>query len=174
MFNSLPIVTQRLTLKPISVDYAEDIFREFDRQVTRFTYSEPNESLECAIEFIQNARVALLNGSAIQLVILNRETQEFLGGCGILALNKPNPEMGIWLKKSVHRRGYGKEAIEGLRQWAKQNLKYEYIIYAADRLNLPSQRIAESLGGKLVDNFTIAKASGQVLDLLEYRFFISE
>jgi RimJ/RimL family protein N-acetyltransferase len=171
MFNSLPIVTPRLTLKPISIDYANDVFQEFDREVTQFTCSEPNESIERAIEFIQNARIALVNRTELQLVILDRETQEFLGVCGILRLKMPHSEMGIWLKKSVHGHGYGKEAIGGLKQWAEENLNYEYIIYRADRLNLPSQKVAESLGGKISGCDTKTKTSGQILNLLEYRFY---
>jgi hypothetical protein len=43
--------------------------------------------------------------------------------------------------------------------------------YAADRLNLPSQKVAESVGGKIFSNFTRTKANGQILNLLEYRFY---
>jgi RimJ/RimL family protein N-acetyltransferase len=171
MLDNLPIVTDRAILQPISVDYAADVWREFDREITTFTYSEPNESIDRAIEFIHNARIALINGSELQLVILERQTKEFLGVCGIMGINTLHPEMGIWLKKSVHGRGYGKEAIAGLKQWAEQNLKYAYIIYAADRLNLPSQKVAESVGGKIFSNFTKTKANGQILNLLEYRFY---
>lgn len=170
MFDSLPIITDGLILQPISIDYAADIFREFDREITTFTYSEPNETLERAIEFIQNARLALIARSELHLVILDRETKEFFGMCGIMGLKTPHPEMGIWLKKSVHDRGYGREAIAGLKKWVEQNLNYEYLIYAADRLNLPSQKIAESLGGKIFSNFTKTKANGRVLNLLAYRW----
>jgi RimJ/RimL family protein N-acetyltransferase len=171
MFNFLPIVTPRLILKPISIDYVTDIFHEFDREVTRFTYSEPNQSIEQTIDFIQNARIALLHGSELQLTITHRESLEFLGMCGIMGAKTPHPEMGIWLKKTVHSRGYGKEAITGLKGWAEQNLKYEYLVYAADQLNLPSQKIAESLGGKVFSNFSKNKDSGEILNLLEYRFY---
>jgi [ribosomal protein S5]-alanine N-acetyltransferase len=167
--DSLPITTDRLILKPVSIEYAEDIYHYFDRDVTQFTYSEPNRDLEQAIDFIHAARMELLNRSGLSLAIIDRQSQEFLGICGILRTNTPTPEPGLWVKKTSHGRGYGKESMTGVVQWVWQNMKCDRLIYKADRRNLASQKIARSLGGELVGEEENINPHGKVLDLLVYQ-----
>jgi RimJ/RimL family protein N-acetyltransferase len=79
------------------------------------------------------------------------------------------PELGIWVKKAAHGHGYGREAITGLTGWAMQNLDFDYLVYPVDRRNLPSRRIPEALGGVIEAEYTMTNASGNLLEILEYR-----
>lgn len=74
-------------------------------------------------------------------------------------------------KKKAQGNGFGREAIHLLKNWADRNLQYEYLLYSADRRNNPSQKIAESLGGKVFREYQITNKSGNILDLLEYRIY---
>ncbi|MDZ4875470.1 MAG: hypothetical protein CLLPBCKN_004866 [Chroococcidiopsis cubana SAG 39.79] len=62
------------------------------------------------------------------------------------------PEFGIWLK-TAHGRKYGLEAIRGIKNWAEQNLDYEYFLYPVNRANIASRKIPETLGGKVVREY---------------------
>ncbi len=72
-------------------------------------------------------------------------------------------------KKKAQGNGFGKEAIHLLKNWADKNLQYEYLLYSADRRNNPSQKIAESLGGKVFREHQIINQSGNLLDLQDKR-----
>ncbi len=43
------------------------------------------------------------------MVILDRETGRFLGCAGLHELEAARPELGVWLKKSAHGNGFGRE-----------------------------------------------------------------
>ncbi|NJR74492.1 MAG: GNAT family N-acetyltransferase, partial [Scytonema sp. CRU_2_7] len=92
-----------------------------------------------------------------------------LGCAGIHELYSKNPVLGIWLKKSAHGQGYGLETIAALKNWADENLDYEYLIYDVDKANIPSRRIAEKLGGQIVREYHKTNLSARVLHILEYR-----
>ena len=44
--------------------------------------------------------------------------------------------MGVWLKKSVHGHGFGKEAMTAIKKWADDNLDYDYILYQSEQLQM--------------------------------------
>jgi [ribosomal protein S5]-alanine N-acetyltransferase len=166
--NSLPITTDRIVLKPVSMDDVYDVFKHFDRDITRFTYSDPNENIEQAIDFIYSARTALLNRTGLSLTMIDRQTQEFIGVCGLVRANTDLPEPGLWIKKKAHGKGYGKESMKAVVLWVWQNLTCDRLIYKADKLNVPSQKIATFIGGKLVGEEESINPKGKVLNLLVY------
>jgi [ribosomal protein S5]-alanine N-acetyltransferase len=167
--NSLPITTHRLVLQSPSLDYAEQVYREFDRDITQFVYSEPNRNLEQAQDFIRAARQASIDQTALHLMILTQDTQEFVGMCGIFPLNSNTPEMGIWIKKACQKQGYGREAIAALIDWYDRQIRNRKLLYKVDRLNFPSHKIIRSLGGELIGAEQATNKSGKVLNLLVYR-----
>ncbi|MEH2435865.1 MAG: GNAT family N-acetyltransferase [Nostoc sp.] len=81
------------------------------------------------------------------------------------------PELGIWLKKSAHGHGFGREAIHVLKDWVDKNLEYNYLSYPVDKRNIPSRKIAESLRGKIFREFQQINKSGYLLDEVEYRIY---
>ncbi len=94
---------------------------------------------------------------------------EFLGLCGLhLAAQFPEPELGIWLKKSAHGNGYGLEAIAGIKTWAEAHLAFERMIYPVDRKNRPSRKIAEALGGRIFLEQRVMSMAGIELDEVVY------
>ncbi len=167
---NLEIVTPRLRLFSISRRQAEDIFREFTTEITRYMAPCPSECIDDTFAFIDAALERMKTGDEYQAVVVERDSGEFLGCCGLHGEGKPEtPELGIWIKRSAHGNGYGKEAIVGLKQWADSTLQYEYLTYSVDRLNESSIRIPEDLGGEVFDRETYKKADGTTLELLVYR-----
>jgi [ribosomal protein S5]-alanine N-acetyltransferase len=165
---SVEISTNRLRLKPVSMAYKEVIFSEFTEDITKCMYPRSPQHISETEAFIQNSIQELKDGVELKLVILKEETNEFLGCVGIHDLTGKTPELGIWLKKSAHGSKYGLEAITGVKNWAEANLDYEYLRYPVDLANIPSRKIPEALGGKVIREYEHKKINGNILYLLEY------
>ncbi len=165
------IETENLLLKSISLNYKDDIFQEFTPDITTYMYPKAPDKIDDTIQFIQTAIETNQKGSNFQTVILKKDTGEYLGNVGIHHIDTETPEFGIWIKKSAHGHGYGKEAVVALKEWADKNLNYQYILYPVDEKNYPSRKIPEFLGAKVAREYEQVNMSGQKLDLLEYRIY---
>jgi len=168
---NIEIETERLRLMPVSEKYREDIFREFDKEITRYMYPKPAEKIEETDTFISSSQENLLKGKEIVFSILKKDSGEFLGTVGLHHIDTSHPEFGIWTKKSAHGNKYGREAVQGLKKWVDENVKYEYIVYPADKRNVASRKIAESIGGVIEDEYEKVGRGGQQLDEVEYRIY---
>lgn len=167
--NPLQLESERLILKTISLEYKWEIFAEFTSDITTYMFPKPAENLKETECFIKNVIRHWENGIDLTLVILKKVDLEFLGICSLHRLCSDTPEFGIWLKKSAHGHRFGREAIHCLKSWAEDNLDCDYFTYTVDKQNIPSRKIPESLGGRVVRSFQQMNLSGTLLDLLVYR-----
>ncbi len=157
----------RIQLHTLSVQYADEIYREFTPEITRYMMAAPPAGIGDTAAFIDAARSTLERGEDFHFVICGRSGAGFLGICGLHGQDGP-PELGIWLKKSAHGRGYGFEAMAALIAWAEGCIEFDSLVYPVDRRNLPSRRVAEKLGGKIIGERTVTSLSGAVLDEIVY------
>jgi len=164
------IETDRLLLKPITLDFAEDIFNEFSWDITKYMYPKPAEKIEETYDFIKNSLMNLKNGIDLQMVIINKNEDEFIGCIGLHNINTLTPELGIWTKKLSHKNGYGLEAMTGLIEWSHKNIKFNYLIYPVDKKNIASRKIPEKNGGKIMEEKKTKGMAGNELD--EYVYWI--
>jgi glycyl-tRNA synthetase len=161
---------ERVILKVISLDYLDDIFANFTNEITTYMFPQSSGKIEDTQKFIEEARQKTLTSDDLQLVILDKKTNEFIGFCGLHSPSSKSPEFGIWIAKNKHGNGYGREAIANLKNWADENLQAECYIYPVDKNNVPSQKIPESLGGNMIHNYKKKNQTGEkVLDLQVYR-----
>jgi [ribosomal protein S5]-alanine N-acetyltransferase len=170
-YSELIIETENLFLKPISFDHQEDIFKEFTPEITVFMFSKAPDKIEETIAFIETASAKNKAGQELTIEIVDKKNGEFLGCGGLHPVNCRTPELGIWIKKSAHGHGYGKEAMVALKKWADENIDYDYILYPVDRQNYPSRRIPEFLGGKIFTEYEKINRSGNKLNIVEYRIY---
>ena len=166
--SEVAIVSDRLRQGSITPEYTEYVFLNFTKDVTIYMYPKPADDISETKAFVDRAIAGMEAGSNLQLIILNKETNEFLGCSGLHSTNSGKPELGIWLKPSAHGRGYGLEAIGAIIGWAKDNVEYEYIKYPVDVRNVASKRIPEHYGGVVKDRYKATNATGAELDLVEY------
>ena len=170
---NIQIECNRLLLKSISLAYKKPIFENFTEEITTYMYPRPAKNTGEAASFIKNSLEGMKNEHELILVILKKDSQEFLGCAGIHRINTKHPEFGIWLKKTAHRNGYGLEAITTMKNWCEDNLDCEYFTYPVDEENYPSRRIPEKLGGEIVKTYQKRNLSGRILNLVEYRISVS-
>lgn len=169
--SNITIETKNLYLKNITLKYKDDIFREFTAEITVYMFPKPAEKIKETINFIKNSIKENKEGSNLQIVILDKKSKDFLGCGGLHHINKKTPELGIWIKKSAHGHGFGKEAMVALKEWADKNLNYKYIIYPVVKENYASRRIPEFLGGKIAKEYDKVNMSGATHHMLEYRIY---
>ena len=73
------IETARLYLKPISIDYKDEIFKNFTKEITKYLLSSPVNDISITINFINLSIKQRKKCTDLVLVILNKKTKEFLG-----------------------------------------------------------------------------------------------
>ena len=166
---NVEITTDRLLLAALSFKYKENIFSEFTEEITIYMYPRPAKNISETEAFIKGAIEGLRNNIDLGLVILKKESQEFLGCAGLHEINRKDPELGIWLKKKAHGNKYGLEVITAIKSWADEKLDYEYLRYPVDKANIASRKIPEALGGEIVREFNKINMSGNTLHIVEYK-----
>jgi [ribosomal protein S5]-alanine N-acetyltransferase len=160
----------RINLLSINEGYTEEIFKEFTPEITRYMLPKPAAVIDETKAFISASLEGMKAGRELVLVITANESGEFLGCCGLHGRCNPNtPEFGIWLKHSAHGNAYGLEAIKTLGRWAVENIEFDYAIYPVDRANIPSRKIAESMGGVVIEEKQVKTMREDILDELVYR-----
>jgi len=165
------IITERLQLVPLSQEYAQNIFENLTEEVATYMFARSPKKIEETLAYIHEQIPKMQNGEEFPVIILDKETGEFLGGSGAHKLQTKTPELGIWIKKDAHGNGYGKEAVTALKKWIDEHILYAYITYPVDKRNIPSRKIAESFGGVIEAEYKKENMSGNILDEVEYRIY---
>ena len=167
---SLTIEGRRLQLVAISDKFEQDIFKYFTSEITRYMFPSPAQDIKETRNFIVESRRSMQIGNNLQFAILSKSTGEFLGCCGLHGEGKVRtPELGIWIKKSAHGSGYGREAVHLLVNWSWNNIDLDYFTYPVDRKNVASSKIPESLGGEVVEALKVETPTGKILDEVIYQ-----
>lgn len=166
--SNISLETTRLKLVPLSLTHLDDIFKEFTSEIALHLNPQLAGNPKDIESPITNSLEQMKKGENIQLVVLDKQTDEFLGHLGLLRIHTSEPEMGIWLKKSAHFHKYGQEAAQAIKNWADEHLKYNYIKYQVEKANIPSRKIVELLGGKFVCELITHNQNGKEIDEVEY------
>jgi RimJ/RimL family protein N-acetyltransferase len=90
---------------------------------------------------------------------------ECLGVAGLEEVDRPTPELGIWLKEAAHGHGYGTEAVSAVAKWAMKTLAKDRFLYPVAIENVASRRIAEKLNGEIVGKRGNAKYESVVYEI---------
>ncbi len=166
----LSIESDRLLLETVNRQYANLIFTEFTEIITQYMLPRPPEAVEETMQFIEASREGMNKLRELVCVVLLKSDRSFLGCCGLHARQVwPEPELGIWIKKGAHGSVYGREAVTAMAGWAFDHLIADYLIYPVDQANLPSRKIAESLGGIVFAEKKVPTARGTFLNEVVYR-----
>lgn len=139
------IETERLLLVSIELSHDQEIFKEFDKDVTTYMTPTPPDKIEDTQEFIKSWIQKNTEQKDAQLVILKKDTKEFIWCIWLHKIDTTIPEFWIRTKKSSHGNKYGQEAIQWLYKRAQANIEAEYITYPVDHRNIASCKLPQSL-----------------------------
>jgi RimJ/RimL family protein N-acetyltransferase len=145
----LSIVTDRLTLTPLSAADAEALFgyRSLP-EVSRYQGWTPSR-LEDAVSFIEGFRSVAFDspGTWFQLGIRTRETGALVGDLGVQFLEDGRQaEIGFTLAPAFQGRGLATEAVVGLLNHLFGSLGKHRVIASVDPRNEPSLRLLRRIG----------------------------
>jgi RimJ/RimL family protein N-acetyltransferase len=140
----------RIILRPFSATDADEAFFAITPNLTRFMSFDPPPS-RAAFDAIWQAWLPAT------FCIRHRDSGRFLGLAGLHDTQSAEPELGIWISESEHGHGYGREVVKTVARWATAALKPSSFRYPVAEQNLSSRRIAEALGGQVVDRETHPK-----------------
>ena len=150
----VPLVTERLTLRPLRADDAAALHRlvndwEVAKTLARVPFPYPRD---LADEWIASTRAQIAAGAAWHLAVTRHvDGAEALLGCVGLTLDAKNPreaELGYWIGRRHWGQGLGPEAAGRLAHWALANLEIDRLVASALVDNERSAAVLRRIGFK--------------------------
>ena len=148
---TLPIVTDRLLLREVTVDDAEAIqsYRSLP-EVNRYMYHGYLSVAEWRerITTMLGNRDLVADGDAVTLGIVERDSGEIVGDVVLFlrSVEHRGGEVGYALNPRVHGRGYAFEAARVMLAFGFDEVGLHRIVGRLDARNGPSARVLERLG----------------------------
>lgn len=122
-----------------------------DPEVMKYTGDVSFESLEQTKHFIKIYPDYKKNGFGRNAVIL-KETNEFLGWCGLKKLEDGTVDIGYRFLKRHWNKGYATESAKAIIEFGFKNYGLTEIIGNAAAENIGSIRVFEKLGMQFIKN----------------------
>ncbi len=149
------IQSSRLKLTQFQMVDAPDVFGCITPAIAKFMPWEPPSWSDYVTRCEKRAQSPEANN--VPFVIRRLDNRECLGMASFEGADSASPEIGLWLKESVHGQGFGREVVTKLVEWGHATLGKESFIYPVAVQNTASRRIAERLGGEIIGNRTNTK-----------------
>lgn len=159
------ILSQRLSIEPFCEHDADESFPCLTPTLTRYMSWEPPASLAQYAQVWGQWLPAIADGSDIVFTIRALENAGFIGLVGLHHTCAETPELGIWIREDKHGRGFGGEAVQAVVLWASQRVAAKSFIYPVATQNAASRRIAEALGGVIIETRTSQKYDSVVYQI---------
>jgi len=143
--------TERLSLRPISVDDAEFILELLNEpSFLRYIGDKQVRNLEDARQYILNGPVASYERHGLGLLLVElKGSQAPIGMCGLLKRDElPEPDIGFALMPDFWNKGLAFEAAAAVLQDARNRLKLQHILAITSLDNDASIKLLERLGFK--------------------------
>jgi polyribonucleotide nucleotidyltransferase/GNAT superfamily N-acetyltransferase len=146
--SNVVIETERLRLRPIRIEDAQDIIDIFSPEVNKtLSYNEYHD-IEKANEFVKECIEDIKLGVGISFIVESKDGK-FLGSVSIDHFDKPELSVGIYFRQEYWGQGFGFESMNAVVKWAESTYKYKYIEYGCLVGNEATIKIAEKCGGKI-------------------------
>lgn len=133
-----------------------------DKTIQRSTLTKEKEySKEKELAWIQN----VLDNNELVFSMLDKNTNEFIGNISLDVINDESAEIALSIKSIMQNKGYGKEAIRGLIDYAKEVLHYKSLIAVIFSNNEKSLYCFQKLGFREYKREeAVKKENGQSID----------
>ena len=160
--------TKRLVLREMRQSDFQDLAEILQNPKVMYAYEHDFSDNDVQIWLNRQIERYKKYGFGLWAIIL-KETKEMIGQAGLIMQPYKNTEVleiGYLLKENFWHYGYAKEAVCGCKKYAFEHLKKDkvYSIMKAD--NLPSIKVAESIGMNKEDEFITQYYNGDMLHFL--------
>lgn len=150
IFQKIPTIeTERLTLRPMCVGDAQDMF-EYARRadVTKYLTWCPHPSLAYTKEYLSYVEGHYAAGDFFDWALVERECGRMIGTCGFTRFHYEYDcaEIGYVINPAFWGRGYATEAVNAVIRFGFQRLELNRIEARFIEGNAASRRVMEKSG----------------------------
>lgn len=149
-FSNMPTLkTERLTLRPLRVSDAEDMYRYAKNgDVTTYLLWQPHPSLSYTEQYLRYIEKRYRLGEFYDWAVVDNQSGRMIGTCGFTRFDFPHDvgEIGYVLSPEFHGRGLGTEAAERVLRFGFEELRLHRIEVKFMQGNSASMHVAEKLG----------------------------
>lgn len=144
MNNVVIFETDNIMFTKVSIELLDEYLELVnDKSIQRSTLTKEKEySKEKELNWIQN----VLDNNELVFSMLDKNTNEFIGNISLDVINDESAEIALSIKSIMQNKGYGKEAIKGLINYAKEVLHYKSLIAVIFSNNERSLHCFQKLG----------------------------
>ncbi len=160
------IRSRRLQLTQFQMTDAQEVFGCITPAIAKFMPWEPPSWSEYVARC--EKRVQAPESNNFSFVIRRLDNGECLGMASFEGADSVSPELGLWLKESAHRHGFGGEVVAALVEWGHATFGKESFLYPVAVENTASRRIAENLHGEIIGNLKKPKYDSVVYKIPVY------
>ncbi len=178
--------TQRLTiLTPQPGDGPEmhaAVNESLDELMAWMPWPKNHKTVEDSEENVRRSWVRFMERTDLMLLLLSKETGTLVGSSGLHRIDweVPKFEIGYWCRTQFAGKGYVTEAVQGITDFAFEELRARRVEIKCDTRNKASARVAEKAGyhlegtlrndqvstsGDLRDTFIYSSGSPMILGL---------
>ena len=152
LFSKMPTLkTERLTLRPMRVADAEEMYRYAKRSdVTEYLLWYPHASQSYTENYLRYIEHRYRIGDFYDWAVVENQSERMIGTCGFTRFDCPHNigEIGYVLSPEVHGKGFGTEAASRVLAFGFEELRLHRIEVKFMEGNVASLRVAEKLGMK--------------------------
>jgi RimJ/RimL family protein N-acetyltransferase len=111
-------------------------------------WAKKRPSVEDSETVVRESMARFILRQDLMLLLFEKETATFVGGCGLHRINwdVPSFEIGYWVRTKFAGQGYITEAVKALADFAFSALGARRVHLQCDARNVRSQRVAERAG----------------------------
>ncbi|WP_170266549.1 GNAT family N-acetyltransferase [Brevifollis gellanilyticus] len=143
------IETSRLFLRAVSEsDLPAMLAMNGDAEVVRYLGHAPWEGIEKAEAWFKRVSAQVTAGTALELVLVSKETGQVIGRCGLFEYEKPDDHamLGYIMHRAHWRQGYMREALRAFIAHGFDTIGLRRIEARAEGDNVASTGLLKSLG----------------------------
>lgn len=141
--------SERLILRKICEGDVKDI-NDYAKnpKVSKFLLWSPHPSIEHTKNYYYTVEHLYSKGKFYDFAVVEKESGKMIGTCGFTSfdLKGNRGEIGYVLNENFWGRGYGREAVKRLLDFAKYNLKLNSVFAKFIKENVKSERLLSELG----------------------------
>ena len=146
----LELNTRRLNLRPLTIEYAEEIFKYRSDSVTNQYQGWIPTTIDEVADFINNKVSPVFDKADtwFQFVIISNSDGKLIGDLGVHFIDeeKSQAELGCTLDKKYFGNGFAMEAMNEVISYLFKKLNKHRIYASVDPRNIGSVKLMENLG----------------------------
>lgn len=163
--HDISIRSSRLSIEPFREQDAAESFQCITPSLTRYMSWEAPRNADEYENVWRRWLQTIADGSDFVFTIRRLPDGRFIGLAGLHDTHGDTPELGIWIREDEHRCGYGSEAVDAVFRYASQATTAASFIYPVAVENLSSRKIAEQLGGNIIETRSASKYDAVVYSI---------